>query len=196
MDPAPHYHCWQYVDRGYSPLETVPLQIMVPNDFHLYFQALVGAAGGLIGLLFVAVSLRPDSVFGSKASARGQALAGSAFTGLVNAFFVSLVALMPNTDVGEVAVVMALLGLWHTVRERRGFSKNPLNITSTLLIVAALLYQVEVGAVLIASSRAPGAVATLAVLLLISVAASLSRAWLLLQGRHLVRDPSAEPADE
>ncbi|MDA8332289.1 MAG: hypothetical protein M0027_14035 [Candidatus Dormibacteraeota bacterium] len=165
---------------------------MVPSDFHLYFQAIVGAAAGLIGLLFVAVSLRPDSVFGSKASARGEALAGSAFTGLVNAFFVSLVALMPNTDVGAVAVVMALLGLWHTVRERRGFSKNMLNVISLLLILAALLYQVDVGAVLIASPKAPGAVGTLAVLLLLSLAASLSRAWLLLQGRHLAKDTPDE----
>ena len=38
---------------------------MVPGDFIGYFAAAGTAAGTLIGLLFVAVSLRPESVLGA-----------------------------------------------------------------------------------------------------------------------------------
>ena len=41
---------------------------MVPDDFTGYFAAAGTAAGALIGLLFVAVSLRPETVLGRGAS--------------------------------------------------------------------------------------------------------------------------------
>ena len=56
---------------------------MVPAEFTGYFTAAAAAAGVLIGLLFVAVSLRSETVFGDGASAAGRARVGSAgsFTG-------------------------------------------------------------------------------------------------------------------
>jgi hypothetical protein len=63
---------------------------VVPDSFTGYFAGAATAAGALIGLLFVAVSLRPEAVLGAGASARAQAVAGSAFTALINSFFVSL----------------------------------------------------------------------------------------------------------
>ena len=58
--------------------------------------------------LFVAVALRPDALFGAGASHTGRIRAGSAFTGLVNAFFISLIALIPNTNVGDTAVILGV----------------------------------------------------------------------------------------
>jgi hypothetical protein len=69
---------------------------LIPADFTSYFTAAAAAAGVLIGLLFVAVSLRPETVFGDRAMPAAKAQAGSAFTSLVNSFFVSLVALIPQ----------------------------------------------------------------------------------------------------
>ena len=46
---------------------------MVPAEFTGYFTAAAAAAGVLIGLLFVAVSLRSETVFGDGASAAGRA---------------------------------------------------------------------------------------------------------------------------
>ena len=40
---------------------------MIPAEFTSYFTAAAAAAGVLIGLLFVAVSLRPETVFGDRA---------------------------------------------------------------------------------------------------------------------------------
>src|SRR5579862_9330404 len=53
---------------------------VVPDTYNGYFTATVTAAGTLIGLLFVANALRPDTVFGPAAPATGRVLAGSAFT--------------------------------------------------------------------------------------------------------------------
>ena len=82
----------------------------VPAEFTAYFTAAAAAAGVLIGLLFVAVSLRPETVFGDGSSAAGRAQAGATFTALVNCFFVSMVALIPDAGLGIVAIVIAIAG--------------------------------------------------------------------------------------
>lgn len=63
---------------------------MVPSEFLGFFAAAGTAAGALIGLLFVAVTLRPESVLGDKADPAARAVAGSAFTALVASFAVAL----------------------------------------------------------------------------------------------------------
>jgi hypothetical protein len=59
---------------------------MVPAVYDTYLGAAATASAALIGLLFVAVSVRDDSIFGPKATPGGEALAMTAFTGLVNSF--------------------------------------------------------------------------------------------------------------
>src|SRR5271155_300351 len=81
------------------------------NDFLI---ACVGASASFIGLLFVALSLvlaRDDDAGVGSLEFTDRRLAESAFTALANIFFVSLVALMPNTNIGDAAIVMALIGL-------------------------------------------------------------------------------------
>jgi hypothetical protein len=74
-----------------------------------------GAAGAMIGLLFVAVSLREEVVFGPHAPPKAKALASSSFTGLVNAFSLALLAIVPKTNIGIAMVVLAVLCLWNTL---------------------------------------------------------------------------------
>jgi hypothetical protein len=62
---------------------------MVPGVYDAYLAAMATAAAALIGL-FVAVSVRDDTIFGPNAIPGGEALAITAFTGLVNSFVVSL----------------------------------------------------------------------------------------------------------
>jgi len=80
---------------------------MVPSAYDAYFTAAATGAATLIGLLFVAVSLRDETIFGRNAIAGGEALALTAFGGLVNAFVVTLLGLVPNTNIGFAALVMA-----------------------------------------------------------------------------------------
>ena len=87
---------------------------MVPDDFTGYFAAAATAAGALIGLLFVAASLRPETLLGRDAPPAAKAISGSAFTALFNSFFVSLIALIPSTSLGYPAAIMALVSLYST----------------------------------------------------------------------------------
>jgi hypothetical protein len=59
---------------------------MVPGVYDAHLGAMATAAAALIGLLFVAVSVRDDTIFGPNAMPGGEALAITAFIGLVNSF--------------------------------------------------------------------------------------------------------------
>jgi hypothetical protein len=78
------------------------------KELHDFFVASVGAAAALVGLLFVAVSIAPEKIFGANASATRRADAERAFTALSNVFFVSLAALTPRGPLQAVAVVAAI----------------------------------------------------------------------------------------
>src|SRR5260370_15547024 len=86
-------------------------QSMVPEAFHDYFVASTGAGAALVGLIFVAVSIARERTVMSGAPVERQAVATSAYTALLNAFFLSLVALLPQTNLGSAALVLSLLGL-------------------------------------------------------------------------------------
>jgi hypothetical protein len=86
------------------------------NDAKDFFAASVGSAAALIGLLFVAITLAPDTVFGASADPRKRAQAASAFVALANVFFVSLAALA-GPAAPRIVVVLALLSAYQIVRE-------------------------------------------------------------------------------
>ena len=84
---------------------------MVPSSYNAFFTAIATGAAALIGLLFVAVSVRDETIFGPKAVAGGSALAITAFTGLVNSLLVSLLALIPQDNVGYGAAIIAVVDI-------------------------------------------------------------------------------------
>jgi hypothetical protein len=92
---------------------------MVPGAYDAYLAAMATAAAALIGLLFVAVSVRDDTIFGPNAMPGGEALAITAFIGLVNSFVVSLLGLIPKANIGEPAVIMAVISIVAIVRLQR-----------------------------------------------------------------------------
>lgn len=162
---------------------------MVPSSYTGYFAATVTAAGTLIGLLFVAISVRPESVFGEGATDRGQALAGSAFTGLVNAFFLGLTALIPGTNVGIAAMVIALVGVVSNLRWRRREGTGRLGRALFYLTVLAFLGQLAAGAELTIHPHDTQQVGNIASVVIALMAFSLARAWFLMQGRHVAKRP-------
>jgi hypothetical protein len=85
------------------------------GDLHELFAASTGAAAGLIGLLFVAISVAPEKIFGAAAVAERRSDAERAFTALGNVFFVSLAALIPQTALVVIAVI-AVFAMLQTVR--------------------------------------------------------------------------------
>lgn len=100
------------------------------SPFHDFLIACIGASASFIGLLFVALSLvlaRDDDAGVGSLEFTDRRLAESAFTALANVFFVCLVALMPGTNIGWVALVMALVGLrtaWRLYVQARTLKKS------------------------------------------------------------------------
>jgi hypothetical protein len=157
---------------------------MVPGAYDAYFAAAATAAAALIGLLFVAVSVRDDTIFGPKAVPGGEALAITAFTGLVNSFVVSLLGLIPKVNIGQPAVIMAVISIVAVVRLQRRLhaGRNLIVLAITLLAYAA---QLGYGVLLILRPHDSDQLINLSFIVFVTLIVSLQRAWSLLRGRHL-----------
>ncbi len=160
---------------------------MVPPGFTGYFAAAAGGAGVLIGLLFVAVSLRPETIFGAKARAAGQAQAGSAFISLANCFSLSLVALIPQTNIGVAAIAVAVVSTVATLRLHREVARHELQPVMLSLSLCTFLLQFAFGLVIVIGRGDESTVSNLAYLQIALFGVALGRAWSLAQGKHLNR---------
>ena len=121
---------------------------MVPPEFANFFIASASAGAALVGLLFVAVSIAPENIVTRTAPVERQAVAGSAFTALVNAFFISLVALIPHFSVGSVIVPFSSLCLltsliqgWQLFRSVKSWQS--LLRRAFLVVLSVALYGLE-----------------------------------------------------
>lgn len=172
---------------------------MDTSAFANFFLAMAGAGGALIGLLFVAVSIRPERTFGAGARRERQAVATAAFSALVNAFFISSAALIPIPDAGAnpgvITLLMGSLGILNTlsigarligyqVRRYHGASQLWLRLVRAgfLVIVSLIVYTFEVvsARALIANPRDLDPLYTICGLLLGVYGIGLTRAWELL----------------
>ncbi|HEY8323274.1 MAG TPA: hypothetical protein VIG77_02215 [Ktedonobacterales bacterium] len=183
---------------------------MVPPAFLTFFAASAGAGAALVGLLFVAVSLAPEQIVTRHAPVERQAVAGSAFTALVNAFFLSLVALIPRVDfgmfvipIGAVSLLFSLIPAWALLRVRKGWPS--LLRRAALVCASVLLYGLELwnGIGILNNSTQDGYVYALVFVLLGIIFLGLTRAWELLGAQRYgfggwlnpLRDVQDHPAD-
>jgi hypothetical protein len=170
---------------------------MVPTDFANYFLATAGAGGALIGLLFVDVSINPERTFGSQAHPVRQGVAGSAFSALANAFFISTGALMPHVNVGYITLLMGAAGLLTSARLGgvlarhqlagsldRGNRARWLGAARVLAMVGVSLglytYEVVLGVTLLREPGGVGALYSLTGVVLGVYGVGMVRAWELL----------------
>jgi hypothetical protein len=140
----------------------------------------------LIGLLFVAVSLAPGRIFGPAAVGGGQDAALSAFTALVNAFFLSLGGLVPKANIGQATTILGLLALVETLRQLRRWPiwrrEKRASRGLALVLVGIVIYGGElwVGQQLLRTPTDTSALTPLPGLLLGMYAIGLLRSWELL----------------
>jgi hypothetical protein len=158
---------------------------VVPDSFDGFFTAAASAAGALIGLLFVAISMRPEAVLGANPSARAKALASSSFTGLVNGFFVSMAALIPGKNLGMTAAILAALSLAASFRLQRQVGRSTTKLAVSALTTLAFAAQLAVGIGLLARPHSVSLVTDVAWITIASLAVALARAWSLLQGEGI-----------
>ncbi len=175
---------------------------MVPSAYDTYLAAVATAAAALIGLLFVAVSVRDDTIFGPHAIPGGEALAITAFTGLVNSFVVSLLGLIPKVNIGDTAVIMAVITIVAIARlQQRLHARRSLIVGAVTLLACAL--QFGLGVLLLLNPHDSNQLINLCFVVFATLIVSLQRAWSLLRGRHLAgaggtavtgdHDPSPRP---
>lgn len=163
---------------------------MVPPQFTNFFIASASAGAALVGLLFVAVSIAPERIVMANAPVERRAMAASSFTALLNAFFISLGALIPGS-VGVITLIMSASGLfnslflaWNLLKERQSW-QNVLRriflIVASFIIYGSELY---VAILLLYKPNNLGIFYTLTGLLLAVYGIGLLRAWQLLGARR------------
>ncbi len=153
---------------------------MVPSSYLDFMITAAGAAGAMIGLLFVAISLRSDMLFGPNAPARVKTLAASSFTGLVNAFALALLAIIPTTNIGVGMIVLGVLCLYFTLRlHARATGRTPFR----LLVLTSLTYAAQFagGVALLIRPHISWIVNGLCYVIFASFVLALTRAWQLIQ---------------
>jgi hypothetical protein len=153
---------------------------VVPSNYLGYFQAASQAAAALLGLLFVVIALRPGRIVGAHANSVAKGLAASTFTGLVDAFFVSLLALIPGHKLGPGAAIVAALSLYHTLRLHLGLRGGR---HSVIFFVSLLAYglQLCIAIAFVLNPHDAGLVTDLTFTLIFAFAVALTRAWQLLE---------------
>jgi hypothetical protein len=157
---------------------------MVPSSYTSFFTATATGAAALIGLLFVAITVRNDTIFGAKAVAGGEALAITAFSGLVNSLVISLLALIPQDNIGVGAVTLSIITIVSIIRlhNRLHWARNTLLLG---LAVIAYVLQFIFGIILIHNQHDASAVNNISYVVFATLIISLQRAWSLLKGKHL-----------
>lgn len=120
-----------------------------------------------------------------------SATASSSYIALLNAFFLSLVALLPQTNLGPAALVLSLLGLAHHIRSAWRFARHRESgvmagaLSAAFILIGVLLYgsELQSGIHLVHSPNASAPVSSLAGVLVGIYGFGLASAWLLLRGR-------------
>ena len=163
---------------------------MVPESIRDFFVASASAAGALIGLLFVAISVASERLARARAGAQlHRVRAAAAQTAFTNALTVSLFALIPGHKIGPTSAAVAVLGLtfvaaallslirlhqvrWDTLRD------------ALFLIALAVTFVIQLieGVHVITQPGDSGAVNTIAALVIACFLIGIARAWELIGG--------------
>ncbi|HKW72386.1 MAG TPA: hypothetical protein VJQ08_06120 [Candidatus Dormibacteraeota bacterium] len=156
---------------------------MIPAAYQNFVIASTQASAALIGLLFVAITLAPERVFGEQAESGRQARALSAFTALANIFFISFSILIPDVNVGLVVTLVGGVSILQTLGLLlllRHWSSQGVLWRSLFLFLGSLaIYggEIAVGVQIWNKPANPGALSGILELLLGAFAIGLGRAW-------------------
>jgi hypothetical protein len=162
----------------------------MPEEYREFFVAATGAAGALIGLLFVAVSVFPEHARRATTRVQFHSRASAALLVFTNALVISLAALVPGVSIGWWAVIAGgtvivfALGTARSVaaaarrREARG---DAIWLVLGLLVIGG--FEVYVGTRLVTGLDL-NAVQTLNYVVIGDLAYGISRAWQLVGLRN------------
>ena len=158
------------------------------GHYETFFAASAGASAAILGLLVVAVSVVNADDEDAKTRERRTVLAGSAFLALVDAFFVSIVALTGGAAVFGISnLVMAMVGLLATSRLirrakragnfSRGFPTRRLNIVFAVISAGGYSIQLGLAIALLADTQSSALQRALVLVIVALFGSALGRAW-------------------
>lgn len=174
---------------------------MVPPTFFNFFSSMAQGGATLLGLLFVAVSIRRSDGGGGDESSEEAVLADASLLAMANGFVVSAFALVPNLNVGLVALPMSMVGLYWAgdvaVRLMRAWGDEGVvsrwlyrirALGPTAVALALGLTEVPVAIRLLQNPHDEWTVRALAVVIVGYYGVALLRSWMLVGGaRHGIR---------
>jgi hypothetical protein len=172
-------------------MKTLPerkLHSMVPDALTNFFIASAGAGAALLGLLFVSLSISPEEKITLNASVEKRVSAYGALGSLINAFFISLAALIPGnfgTAVlvfGALSFIIAIQSSIQLLRPHEGASSMARRIITTVLNLGVYVAQCYYAVQLILNPHNSAPVYSLTTLLLVVYVLGVFRAWELLGG--------------
>jgi hypothetical protein len=163
---------------------------VVPESIRDFFVTSGSAAGALIGLLFVAISVASDRLGRAKAGAQLHRIrASAALTAFTNALMVSLFALIPGHKIGPTAAAVAVIGLAFVLAallsliRLRQMRWDALRDALFLIGLAGTFVVQLIEAVdIIKHPGDSGAVNTIAVLVIVCFLIGIARSWELIGG--------------
>jgi hypothetical protein len=179
---------------------------VVPDNVHDFFMTSGAAAGALIGLLFVAISVSGGRLEQQATGAQLHRIRASAsFTAFTNALAVSLFSLVPGHKIGPTALVVAVFGLFFVAASLLSLLRGghlgwrvARDAAFVLGLMAVFVVQFAEGVDVWIHPGDSGAVNTIAMLVVICFLIGIARAWELIGGPEfgLVRELSASVRGE
>jgi hypothetical protein len=158
------------------------------GHYEMFFATSAGASAAILGLLVVAVSVVNADDSDAKTRERRTVLAGSAFLALVDAFFVSIVALTGGAAIlGTSNLVMAMVGLLSTSRLiprakragnfSRGFPTRRVNLVFAVISAGGYTIQLGLAIALLADDQSSALQRALVLVVVGLFGSALGRSW-------------------
>ncbi len=169
---------------------------MVPTEYITFYTTMATAAATLFGLIFVAISIAPESVTTENAPLDRQVRATAAYVALLNPLMVGLFALVPYQILGIAVSIVSSVGIINTLSmaaslfQRAGIKEGRIR-SIILMAISLVLYGFEFFVALQLMHETPDIVwvTILADLLIFLTLFGIIRAWELIGVRRFrIRD--------